>query len=65
MLQKIKGTLSCQDEFVNDDEKRRVRSGSRTSSKCLSKLPSRLVAEVGIGCNGFVYKNTRVASFKP
>ena len=26
-------TLSSQDEFVDDDEKRRVRSGSRTSSK--------------------------------
>ena len=27
------GTLSRQDEFVDDDERRRVRSGSRTSSK--------------------------------
>ena len=27
------GTLSSQDEFVDDDERRRVRSGSRTSSK--------------------------------
>ena len=29
----ILGTLSSQDEFVDDDERRRVRSGSRTSSK--------------------------------
>ena len=27
------GTLRSQDEFVDDDEGRRVRSGSRTSSK--------------------------------
>ena len=27
------GTLSSQDESVDDDERRRVRSGSRTSSK--------------------------------
>ena len=27
------GTLSSQDEFVDDDERKRVRSGSRTSSK--------------------------------
>ena len=27
------GTLSSQDEFLDDDERRRVRSGSRTSSK--------------------------------
>ena len=29
----VVGTLSSQDEFVDDDERRRVRSGSRTSSK--------------------------------
>ena len=29
----IIGTLSSQDECVDDDERRRVRSGSRTSSK--------------------------------
>ena len=29
----IIGTLSNQDEFVDDDERKRVRSGSRTSSK--------------------------------
>ena len=29
----IIGTLSSQDEFVDDDERRQVRSGSRTSSK--------------------------------
>ena len=29
----ILGTLSSQDEFVDDDERRRVRFGSRTSSK--------------------------------
>ena len=43
------GTLSSQDEFVDDDERRRVRS--RSSSKAgktnLSKLLSRIVAEVG------------------
>ena len=27
------GTVSSQDEFVDNDERRRVRSGSRTSSK--------------------------------
>ena len=32
-VQLIIGTLSRQDEFVDDDERRRVRSGSRTSSK--------------------------------
>ena len=29
----IIGTLSSQDEFVDDDERRQVRSGSRMSSK--------------------------------
>ena len=32
-LVKQLGTLSSQDEFVDDDERRRVRSGSRTESK--------------------------------
>ena len=48
----MENTLAVnRDEFVDDDERRRVRSGSRTSSKAgktnVSKLPSRLVAEVG------------------
>ena len=33
LLATLLGTLSSQDEFVDDDERRRVRSGSRTSSK--------------------------------
>ena len=32
-LVKQLGTLSSLDEFMHDDERRRVRSGSRTSSK--------------------------------
>ena len=30
---RLLGTLSSEDEFVDDDERRRVWSGSRTSSK--------------------------------
>ena len=45
------GTLSSQDEFVDDDEKTSevwVENVVQSEkNKCLSKLPSRLVAEVG------------------